>query len=296
MNSQKKTEFDTEYLLNGDINTVKISISLDKNKCENAKYVELLSKFITIYNQKYDNICSCYDKSSVIKTVLSNELDVFANLEHYTSRVTTLEKEVVNLNNKMNNIIPKSDNIEELRSDIIGLLDKYSEPNYKSSFKTDDNGRLFNSKLNAKHIIQNEHAFNMGGSNKSNNISNYSKAGLEYDSVSNICAPNKSIGTLYDGCSSPITDYSSLAYCSSASPIKPESNELDYTLLNSISELIPDDADILLKHIVRELNGSARGLSDYVSLFHKYGKAIEAYNQIVYFQRKGCHFVKRVKV
>jgi len=207
------------------------------------------------------------------------------------SRVKTLEKEVVNLNNKMNNIIPKSDNIEELRSDIIGLLDKYSEPNYKSSFKTNDNGRLFNSKLNAKHIIQNEHAFNMGGTNKSNNISNYSKAGLEYESDLEICAPNKRIGTLYEGCSSLIVDYGS-----SASPIKPESNELDYTLLNSISELIPDDADILLKHIVRELNGSARGLSDYVSLFHKYGKAIQAYNQIVYFQRKGCHFVKRVKV
>ena len=27
-----------------------------------------------------------------------------------------------------------------------------------------------------------------------------------------------------------------------------------------------------------------------------YGKVIETYNQIVYFQRKGCHFVKRVKL
>jgi hypothetical protein len=294
MNSQKKTEFDSEYSLNGDINIVKISISLDKNKCENPKYFEILSKFITTFNQKYDNICSCYDKSPVIKTVLSNELDVFTNLEYYTARVKTLENEVVNLNNKMNNIIPKSDNIEELRSDIIGLLDKYSEPNYKSSVNTKNNGLLFNSTLNAKHNIQNEHTFNRGGAHKSNDISNYYKAGQQYESDSDSIAPIKGIGKLYSGYSSSISDIASPVF-DIGSPITPNSNELDYKLLNSISELIPDEADILLKHIVRELNGSARGLSDYVSLFHKYGKEIQSYNQIVYFQRKGCHFVKRVK-
>ena len=78
--------------------------------------------------------------------------------------------------------------------------------------------------------------------------------------------------------------------------IKENLSDIDYNLVDKINQLVPDNADILLKHIVKEINGSAKGLSDYVSLFQKYGKAIEKYNQIVYFQRKGCHFVKRVKL
>jgi hypothetical protein len=102
--------------------------------------------------------------------------------------------------------------------------------------------------------------------------------------------PNTSPQIVNISCSDqslPNSDYNSYS--------RPDSKDLDYTLLNKISELIPDDTDILLKHIVKEINGSARGLSDFVSLFIKNGKTIQAYNQLVYFQRKGCHFLKRVK-
>ena len=43
MSVYRKTEFECDYGTNGDLNVIKLIISLDKNKCENAKYLELLS-------------------------------------------------------------------------------------------------------------------------------------------------------------------------------------------------------------------------------------------------------------
>lgn len=233
MNLQKKTEFDIDLSVNGDINVIKLNISLDKNKLENSKYLELLSKFMTTYNLKYDNICSCYERSPIIKSVLADELDVFTKLEHYTLRVKSLENEVLNLINKINTLSnSKCSNIDEIRSEVLMVFDKHSSI-------TD-----LNTQVNDKLSI----------------------------SANNVVEQNK--------------------------PNMPKENnsDIDYLLLDKISDFIPDNSDILLKHIVKEINGSAKGLSDFVSLFQKYGKIIENYNHIVYFQRKGCHFLKRVKL
>jgi hypothetical protein len=235
MNFQKKTEFDIDSTLNGDINIIKLIISLDKNKSENSKYFELLSKMINQYNQKYDNICACYEKSSIIKSVLTEELDIFNKLEYYTARVKSLENEVVNLNNKINSLsVCKPTNIDIIRSEVLEVFNKHA------SIKEVNTENEKNSKLTQ-----------IANSTNENNKLNVSK-----DNTSDI----------------------------------------DYALVDKINDFIPDNADILLKHIVKEINGSAKGLSDFVSLFQKYGKVIETYNQIVYFQRKGCHFVKRVKL
>ena len=80
--------------------------------------------------------------------------------------------------------------------------------------------------------------------------------------------------------------------------VKHENSEpkegLDYKLLDKISELVPENTEILLKHVVREINGSAKGLSDFVVLFTKYRNDIIQYNKIEYFQRKGCHFLRKI--
>lgn len=68
---------------------------------------------------------------------------------------------------------------------------------------------------------------------------------------------------------------------------------LDYTLLDKINERVPSGKDILLKNIVKDINGSAKGLSDFVLLFQKFGNAIYSYNNLEYFQRKGCHFIRK---
>jgi len=234
MNVYRKTEFECDYSTNADLNVIKLIISLDKNKCENPKYLELLSKFITIYNEKYDNICACYDKSSIIKSVLTDELDILHKLDHYITRVKSLENEVLNLNKKIQSLpINKKNNIDDVKAEVLSVFEKYT------SNKEDD--------------------------------SKYSEK------------KDKSINT-------NIENNNNLQI------IKENLLDIDYNLVDKINQLVPDNADILLKHIVKEINGSAKGLSDYVSLFQKYGKAIEKYNQIVYFQRKGCHFVKRVKL
>lgn len=69
---------------------------------------------------------------------------------------------------------------------------------------------------------------------------------------------------------------------------------LDYALLDKISPLVPEGQDILLKQVVKEINGSAKGLSDFVVLFTKYRLDIIQYNKIEYFQKKGCHFLRKV--
>lgn len=72
-----------------------------------------------------------------------------------------------------------------------------------------------------------------------------------------------------------------------------EAPDLDYTLLDKINERVPSGKDILLKNIVKDINGSAKGLSDFVLLFQKFGNAIYSYNSLEYFQRKGCHFIRK---
>jgi hypothetical protein len=68
---------------------------------------------------------------------------------------------------------------------------------------------------------------------------------------------------------------------------------LDHDLLDKICERVPLGKEILMKNIVKDINGTAKGLSDYVIMFQKYGAVIHAYNKLEYFQRKGCHFIKR---
>ena len=82
----------------------------------------------------------------------------------------------------------------------------------------------------------------------------------------------------------------------------PHSNEnvientegLDLELMDKITPLVPEGKEILLKNIVKEINGSAKGLSDFVIMFTKYRQAIINHNSIEYFQRKGCHFLRKI--
>jgi hypothetical protein len=68
---------------------------------------------------------------------------------------------------------------------------------------------------------------------------------------------------------------------------------LDLDLMDKITPLVLEGKEILLKNIVKEVNGSAKGLSDFVIMFTKYRQSIIKYNGIEYFQRKGCHFLRK---
>ena len=72
------------------------------------------------------------------------------------------------------------------------------------------------------------------------------------------------------------------------------SDGLDLDLMDKITPLVPDGKEILLKNIVKEINGSAKGLSDFVIMFTKYRQSIINHNGIEYFQRKGCHFLRKI--
>ena len=72
-----------------------------------------------------------------------------------------------------------------------------------------------------------------------------------------------------------------------------EEASLDYEFLDKICERVPLGKEILMKNIVKDINGTAKGLNDYVVMFQKYGAAIQSYNKLEYFGRKGCHFIKR---
>jgi len=69
---------------------------------------------------------------------------------------------------------------------------------------------------------------------------------------------------------------------------------LDLDLMDKITILVPDGKEILLKNIVKEINGSAKGLSDFVIMFTKYRQSIINHNGIEYFQKKGCHFLRKI--
>jgi len=243
MNLQRKTELEIENIQNPDTITIKLNISIDKFKGDPTLYSELLTNLVTRYNQKYDNICSCYDKSSILKSVLVEQLDIFKNLDNYTSRVSFLETECLNLNSKTSKLIDlKSHNLNDIRDEIMFVLDKHINPN------SNPKSNVIESNPKTRNIVTNA-------------ISN-----SNFVNTGKFCYPsNDIIGTT-----------------------------LDYKTVDKISELIPENMEVLLKNVVKEINGSARGLSDFVALFHKYSKEIEAYKKIVYFQRKGCHFLKKI--
>ena len=69
---------------------------------------------------------------------------------------------------------------------------------------------------------------------------------------------------------------------------------LDLDLMDKITPLVLEGKEILLKNIVKEVNGSAKGLSDFVIMFTKYRQSIIKYSGIEYFQRKGCHFLRKI--
>ena len=69
---------------------------------------------------------------------------------------------------------------------------------------------------------------------------------------------------------------------------------LDLDLMDKITPLVLDGKEILLKNVVKEVNGSAKGLADFVIMFTKYRQSIIKYNGIEYFQRKGCHFLRKI--
>jgi hypothetical protein len=75
--------------------------------------------------------------------------------------------------------------------------------------------------------------------------------------------------------------------------INENTDGLDLDLMDKITPLVPEGKEILLKNIVKEINGSAKGLSDYVIMFTKYRQSIINHNGIEYFQRKGCHFLRK---
>ena len=205
----------------GESQNIKIKILYNKNKADIKTYTELLTKFIHTFNEKYDNITSCYNNSPNKDSILIDELDVFNKIENNMLRIRALESQVINLKQKMRDTSSDAINIKQLKSQIDELFQKY------------------------------------GDNNHDNNIINNNVIMHEVHNINNT------------------------------------SCDLDYNIIDKIAELIPENNDVLLKHIVKQINGSAKGLSDFVSLFQKYGKTIEMHKKIVYFQRKGCHFVKK---
>jgi len=85
---------------------------------------------------------------------------------------------------------------------------------------------------------------------------------------------------------------SSVVESSSDEPFVPKDG-IDYVTLDKIAALVPMNCEILLKHVVKEINGSAKGLSDYAVLFSKNKNHIQSYNGVEYFQRKGCHYLRK---
>ena len=84
-------------------------------------------------------------------------------------------------------------------------------------------------------------------------------------------------------------------YLPTSNEIVSENTEgLDLELMDKITPLVPEGKELLLKNIVKEINGSAKGLSDFVIMFTKYRQAIINHNSIEYFQRKGCHFLRKI--
>ena len=116
----------------GESQNIKIKILHSKNKSDIKTYVELLTKFIHTFNEKYDNITACYGNSPNKDSLLIDELDVFNKIENNMLRIRTLESQVINLKQKMRDTPLDTNNIKQLKSQIDNLFEKYFPKMYES--------------------------------------------------------------------------------------------------------------------------------------------------------------------
>lgn len=205
--------------------SVSIESKIQKDKNNNGLYVELLTKHISEFNKRYDNIYACYQNSASLKRELEIELDVFETVQRNELRIKELQKQILALTKKTENGCDTSSSSK-------------NKPNF---------------------------------------------AGLRQDL-------DKVIEKYMNGCDESELNSQSKDYILNTGT---EAPDLDYTLLDKINERVPSGKDVLLKNIVKDINGSAKGLSDFVLLFQKFGNAIYSYNSLEYFQRKGCHFIRK---
>jgi hypothetical protein len=210
-----------------DDSTIMVSIGtkIQKDKNSNGMYVDLLTKHVSEFNKRYDNIYACYQNSASLKRELEIELDVFETVQRNELRIKELQKQILALTKKTENDCEPSSssknkpNLTGLRQDLDKVIEKYM-----------------------------------------------------------------------NGCDESESNSQSKDYILNTGTDTPN---LDYVLLDKINERVPSGKDILLKNIVKDINGSAKGLSDFVLLFQKFGNAIYSYNSLEYFQRKGCHFIHK---
>ena len=205
--------------------SVSIESKIQKDKNNNGMYADILTKHLTEFNKRYDNIYACYQNSPSLKRELEIELDVFETVQRNELRIKELQKQILALTKKTENGCDTSSssknkpNLTALRQDLDKVIEKYMTGCDESELNSQSKDYILNT------------------------------------------------GT--------------------------EAPDLDYTLLDKINERVPSGKDILLKNIVKDINGSAKGLSDFVLLFQKFGNAIYNYNSLEYFQRKGCHFIRK---
>jgi hypothetical protein len=205
--------------------SVSIESKIQKDKNSNGMYVDLLTKHVSEFNKRYDNIYACYQNSASLKRELEIELDVFETVQRNELRIKELQKQILALTKKTENDCEPSSssknkpNLTGLRQDLDKVIEKYM-----------------------------------------------------------------------NGCDESESNSQSKDYILNTGTDTPN---LDYVLLDKINERVPSGKDILLKNIVKDINGSAKGLSDFVLLFQKFGNAIYSYNSLEYFQRKGCHFIHK---
>ena len=205
--------------------SVSIESKIQKDKNSSGMYTDLLSKHLSEFNKRYDNIYACYQNSPSLKRELEIELDIFETVQRNELRIKELQKQILALTKKTENGCDTSSssknkpNLTGLRQDLDKVIEKYMNGCDESESNSQSKDYILNT------------------------------------------------GT--------------------------ETPNLDYALLDKINERVPSGKDILLKNIVKDINGSAKGLSDFVLLFQKFGNAIYSYNSLEYFQRKGCHFIRK---
>jgi len=205
--------------------SVSIESKIQKDKNSSGMYTDLLSKHLSEFNKRYDNIYACYQNSPSLKRELEIELDIFETVQRNELRIKELQKQILALTKKTENGCDTSSssknkpNLTGLRQDLDKVIEKYMHGSDESESNSQSKDYILNT------------------------------------------------GT--------------------------ETPNLDYALLDKINERVPSGKDILLKNIVKDINGSAKGLSDFVLLFQKFGNAIYSYNSLEYFQRKGCHFIRK---
>jgi DNA repair exonuclease SbcCD ATPase subunit len=198
----------------------------------------------------------------------------------YTELISKL---IANFNEQFDNIYACYENSSDLKDALENELDIFNKINrQKAKIKTLEN-QIIN--LNQKLKENKQTAVILSDvkteiENALNNLANKYKEQKEV--VNNLVVVNNIIDN-----TSEQVDKSSISQAI-------DDANLDYELLDKIAERVPEGTDILLKNIVKDINGTAKGLSDFVMLFQKHGQLIENYNKVAYFQRKGCHFIKRI--